>query len=247
MGNMHKPRISLFIVLSLCNLALVVSCGDTAMLRRLADERASVGAAPSTIDEIKAEIAKFEKEADRVVEAAMKSGVYWRMLALKYQDHKMYTESLDAARKALEYYPANSNILWIIGVDASFLAKAQVASGNDGIPLRDEYFRIAEESFKAALGYDDRYVRALYGLAILYAFELDRPEEAEPYLVRILSIDTENIDAMFVLGRVLYVTEQFEEAARIFERIASITKIEEKKKQAEENRKQALDALYGTN
>ncbi|MCX7025528.1 MAG: tetratricopeptide repeat protein [Spirochaetes bacterium] len=227
--------------------ALFSSCGQDGILKRMfdIDERAANQAPPSTIEELKAGIAKYQKDADRVVDAKEHIGTYWHMLAVKFLDKKMYGESLEAARKALEYFPVNAGIFYVTGVSAGFVAKSSVASGAAGTTSRDGHYRIAEASLKRAVEIDDRHAGSLYALSVLYVFELDRPLEAEPYLLKYLSIRTEDVDAMFVLARVYYVSGRFKEAVALYDRVVSITKIEEKKRQAEENKKKALEAMYG--
>ena len=116
------------------------------------------------------------------------------------------------------------------------------ASGTNEVKYN--YLKLAEEAYKRAIQIEDRYVRALYGIGVLYVFELDEPEKAIAHLEKALTIDTKNLDAMFVLARAYYSTYEFEKAAEIYDKIIETTKSEDTRKTAEENKKIALDAAY---
>ena len=116
------------------------------------------------------------------------------------------------------------------------------ASGSTEV--RYNYLKLAEDAYLRAIAIEDRYVRALYGIGVLYVFELDEPEKAIPHLEKAIDIDTRNTDAMFVLARAYYSTYEFEKAAGMYDKIIAVTKSAEIKATAEENKKTALDAAY---
>jgi hypothetical protein len=53
------------------------------------------------------------------------------------------------------------------------------------------------------------------------------------------------VDAMFVLARSYYTTNQGQKAVDVYDKILSLTKDPVKKTEAENNKKQILDGLYG--
>jgi cytochrome c-type biogenesis protein CcmH/NrfG len=63
-------------------------------------------------------------------------------------------------------------------------------------------------------------------------------------LEKAVSIETRNIDALFVLARAYYSSYEFEKAAEVYDKIIATTKSAETKATAEENKKTVLDALY---
>ena len=73
----------------------------------------------------------------------------------------------------------------------------------------------AQTAFLRALEFNPRYGRALYALSVLLVFEMDRPEDAGPYLTRLLEIEKQNVDAMFLLARVRYSEGRLEDAAKV--------------------------------
>jgi tetratricopeptide (TPR) repeat protein len=109
---------------------------------------------------------------------------------------------------------------------------------------RENYYALAEEGYLRAISLDDRYVAPLYGLGVLYVFELERPREAIPYLLRSLEISP-GVDAMFVLARAYYMIESYQEAAAMYERIIGFTGDAEKRNEAQVNRQLVLDRIYG--
>ena len=110
--------------------------------------------------------------------------------------------------------------------------------------VKYNYLKLAEEAYLRAIEIEDRYVRALYGLGVLYVFELDEPAKSIPHLEKALTIDTKNIDAMFVLARAYYSNYEFDKSAQMYDKIINTTKSAEKKATAEENKKTVLDAAY---
>lgn len=225
---------------------LLSSCGADSDLKKIFDleERSTRGAPPSTIEDLKKGIAEYSREADRTIKATERIGTYWRLLAVRYLERRMYIEAYEAAKEALRYFPDNTGLYYTIGLGLSYQAKVDSVGGAASQALRAERLASAEAAYLRALEFNPRYGRALYALSVLYVFEMDRPEDAGPYLTRLLSIETRNVDAMFLLARVRYTEGRLEEAANLYDSILATTKVEEKRKQAEENKKTVLDLLY---
>jgi len=236
-----------WIVFLLISAALLGSCGKDTDLKKIfnLEERSMKGAPPSTIEELKKGIAEFSREADRTIAAKESMGSYWRLLSVRYLEKRMYIEAYEAAKEALRYYPDNTGLYYTIGLGLSYQAKIDSVSGSAAASLMRERLASAETAYLRALEFNPRYGRALYALSVLYVFEMDRPEDAGPYLTRLLEIETKNVDALFLLARVRYMEGRLEDAANLYDTILAVTTVEEKKKQAQENKKTVLDALYG--
>jgi tetratricopeptide (TPR) repeat protein len=232
-----------------CLALAVISCKpDSALSKIMTIEgrMESKGLLPSTIAEIKEGIALYEKEVERTVEASGKIGYYYKLLAMRYLDEASYGEALTAAKKAIEYAPTNPNLFYIAAVCSAYMAKAEIGlSGDKGLLAKAEYYRASEAGYLRALELEPRNTKAMYGLAVLYVYELDRAEEAESYLNGILDIEKNNVDAMFLRASVYYLTGRYEDAANEYDRIISITKVSERKKEAERNKAEVLEILYG--
>jgi tetratricopeptide (TPR) repeat protein len=133
----------------------------------------------------------------------------------------------------------------MVGVSAGIVAKSALNfEGTRGNMGRDNYYTLAEEGYLRAIALDERYVRPMYGLGVLYTFELGRPQEAIPYLLRCLDISPDT-DAMFVLARAYYMIEAYREAVEVYDRIIGFTKDPAKQNEAQINRQMVLDLIYG--
>ena len=200
---------------------------------------------PTTIEELKDAIKKYGERASDIQLANSQIGIWYKILGTKYLDTKMYGEALKCFEEALKYYPDNQNLYYYVGVCAGYMSHASMDFGGSGTAeVKYNYLKLAEEAYLRAISIEDRYVRALYGIGVLYVFELDEPEKAIPHLEKAISIDTKNMDAMFVLARAYYSTYEFEKSAAVYDKIIATSKSAETKATAEENKKTVLDAAY---
>ena len=78
-----------------------------------------------SIDNLKKGIKKYKKEAERTINASQQLGIYYKMLAVKYIDEKMYGEAVKSLEKAIERYPENPILFYLTGVCYGHMAKAQ--------------------------------------------------------------------------------------------------------------------------
>ena len=225
---------------------LLVSCGGVSNKTVIRHQKLEEGVdSPTTIEELKDAIKKYQERVADVQLAQSQIGIWYKILGTRYLDNKMYGEALKAFEEALKYYPDNQNLYYYVGVCAGSMSHAALdynASGTNEVKYN--YLKLAEEAYLRAIAIEDRYVRALYGLGVLYVFELDEPEKAVPHLEKALSIDTKNLDTMFVLARAYYSTYEFDKAVEIYDKIIETTKSEDTKKTAEENKRIVLDASY---
>ena len=232
------------IILSVAAAIVLVSCGGVSNKTIIRHQKMEEGVeSPTTIEELKDAIKKYQERVADVQLAQSQIGIWYKILGTRYLDNKMYGEALKCFQEALTYYPDNQNLYYYVGVCAGYMSHAALdynASGTNEVKYN--YLKLAEEAYLRAIAIEDRYVRALYGLGVLYVFELDEPEKAIPHLEKALSIDTKNLDTMFVLARAYYSSYEFDKAIEIYDRIIETTKSEDTKKTAEENKKIVLDA-----
>jgi tetratricopeptide (TPR) repeat protein len=200
---------------------------------------------PSTIEDLKSAIAAYEKQIEQHVKDAAQLGIYWKILAVRFQDRGLHNEALEALERAIYFTPEDRALHYMTGVSAAYVAKDIHSFPGVDRTEKDRYFALAEESYLRAIELDERYLRPRYGLAILYVFELDRPAEAVPHLLRYLEISRNDTDIMFVLARAYYMTGAFKEAVEIYDRIISVTTDEQKRKEAQNNRQAVMGRLYG--
>ena len=240
---MKKIVSSSFLILMLITL---ISCGvsnKTVIRHQKMEEGVSN---PTTIEELKDAISRYQERVADIQLANSQIGIWYKILGTRYLDNKMYGEALKCFQEALKYYPDNQNLYYYVGVCAGYMSHASMDFGGTGsTEIKYNYLKLAEEAYKRAIMIEERYVRALYGIGVLYVFELDEPEKAIPHLEKLLTIDTRNIDAMFVLARAYYSDNEFDKSADMYDKIISTTKSDETRAMAEENKKLVLDAVYG--
>lgn len=235
-----------FALLSCLLLPLLSTCNlSTINIKRLQKLEEGVDH-PSSTEELKDAIAKYEKRIIDIQTATSQVGVWYKILGTRYIDNKLYGEALTAFQKALEYYPDNQNIYYYVGICSGYLSHAALDYNATGsIEKKMNYLRLAESSYKRALEIDPRFGSALYALGVLYIYELDENEKAIPYLERLLEIETKHTDGMFALARAYYSTYNFDKAITLYDKIISISKSKEKVENAKINKQKTLDAQYG--
>ena len=201
--------------------------------------------ATESIDDVKRTIALYEKRIEQHVADAAKTGAYWKILALRLQDRGLHGEALEALEQAIIYTPADAALHNAVGLSAGVIAKSiHLFPGRETFE-REQYYSLSEEAYLRAIELDGRYLRPRYGLGVLYVFELDRPEEAIPHLLICLQISRNDVDTMFVLARAYYMLENFEAAVELYDRIITLTREEQRKIDAQNNRQIVMERLYG--
>jgi len=199
----------------------------------------------ASIDDIKATIAKYEKNLDQFLSDTTKTGLYWKILAVRLQDRGLHGEALKALEKAISYLPLDPTLHYYTGVSAAFMAKSIHIFPGTVSRERQYYYDMAEEAYRRAIELDGRYLRPRYGLAVLYVFELGRPEEAIPHLQVCLGVNRNDVDTMFVLARAYFMTKEYNSSLEIYNKIIAITKDDAKKTEAQNNRQKLLGLLNG--
>lgn len=200
---------------------------------------------PTSIDELKTAILKYERRVEDIMMAQQSVGIWYKILATRYIDKQMYGEALPVLQKAIMYYPVNQNLYYYVGVCAGYMAKAELDFNALGNSVKKEnYLKLSESGYLRAIELEPNYARALYGLAVLYVFDLNQSSRAIPLLEKLLTIEKRHIDAMFVLARAYYVEYEFDKAVNVYNSILSITGDPQKKADAEANKKIVLDAQY---
>jgi cytochrome c-type biogenesis protein CcmH/NrfG len=106
---------------------------------------------------------------------------------------------------------------------------------------RSERLALAERMYRRSVELQPDHREALYGLAVLLNFELDRPEEALEFIRRLVSINPGDTQAQFVLANILVRTGEIEEALEVYAELAESAPAVDQRRQAAENR----DALRG--
>jgi tetratricopeptide (TPR) repeat protein len=192
------------------------------------------------IEELEREIRRYQKEVDRTVDAAGQLGVYYKMLAVEYMRGGMYGTAYQALEQAIAIHPENPILFYYAAVCAARMSKAQVIQED-----RRGWLERSQALYARALLLDPGYAAALYGLSILYVFELGRPEEAEGLLEKLLTVESKHIEGRFLLARVYYSLGKLEEAIELYREIESLTDVQDTKQEAMDSRQRIEDELYG--
>jgi len=202
------------------------------------------GGPPETIDGLRKAIALYEDQIERNVREAAQTGVYWKILAIRLAEKNMHDEALKAFERAIYYNAEDPTLYYLTGVSAASAAKKLVGFSPSDEKERARLFKLSENSYLRALELDATYAKPMYGLGILYVFELDRPQDAIPYLERYLKINVSDTSAMFVLARAYYSTENYTDAIDCYDRIINRTKNKNIKEEALKNKDIIQGIIY---
>lgn len=156
---------------------------------------------------LKKDIDKYRKVLDEKIDAAEKLGTYYKLIGLKYLDYSMYKLALDAFEEALVIYPENSNALYNAGLTSARLSKTEASEDESR-----RYLNQAVRYYQAALSVNDRFSSPMYGLAVLYVYELDQPELAIPLMETYVTIQKSSMKGRFLLAAALYASGREGEA-----------------------------------
>ena len=160
---------------------------------------------------LKKDIDKYRKVIDEKIDAAEKLGTYYKLIGLKYLDYSMYGLALESFEEALAIYPENPNVLYYAGLVSARLSKTEESES--------ESYRLllqAERYYKASLLVNNRFSSPMYGLAILYVYELDQPELAIPLMELYNTIQKSSMSGRFLLAASLFAAGREGEAVEAY-------------------------------
>jgi len=219
------------------------SSRNKALAKQIA-ELSPRGGPPETIEGIKQAIALYETQIERNVKEGAQTGVYWKILATRLADKGLDNDAIEALERAIYYNSEDPILFYLTGVSAAKIAKSKVGFTANAQEESGHYYALSENAYLRALELDITYTKAMYGLAVLYSFELDRPQDAIFYLERYLQIQTSDINAMFILARSYYMLNDYSSAVEIYEKIASRTKDKKIKEEAFKNIEIIQERMY---
>jgi len=229
----------ILIIVTVSVVYLIYNRTSTRYSRDLAKRMAELsprGGPPETIDGLRKAIALYEAQIERNVMEGAQTGVYWKILSMRLADRNLHNDALEALERAIYFNTEDATLYYLTGVSAASVAKSIVGFSGNSQRDREHFFNLSEKSYLRALELEITYPRPMYGLGVLYAFELDRPADAIVHLERYLQINTSDFSAMFILARAYFMTQNFQKAIEIYERIAERTKDKDVKEEALINR-----------
>ncbi|CEM60815.1 tetratricopeptide repeat protein [Treponema phagedenis] len=220
------------LVIIFCN-----SCGNREVIKRMQEFEEGVHN-PTSVEELETAIKKYQRRVNDIMIAQERIGIWYKMLASRYMDRKMYAKALEVLEQAVTYYPENQTLFFSIGVCAANMAKRSLNFSAGSINTQKNHYNdLAVSAYKRAIEIDPKYINALYGLSVLYVFELDQNEKAIPLLERILEVEKKPFDVLFVLGRAYYATGKNDQAIQCYDKIISLSASEEQRMEAEKNKR----------
>ena len=203
------------------------------------------GGPPETIEGLRKAIALYEAQIELNIKEGAQTGVYWKILATRLAERGMHRDALDAFERALYFNAEDPTLYYLTGVSAGITAKSAIGFSGNAETEREHFFALSENAYLRAIALDPDYPKPRYGLGVLYAFELDRPADAIPHLSRYLQIISGDVQVMFVLARAYYMTEQYDEAVELYDRIIARTKDPKVKAEAANNKEIIRGETFG--
>lgn len=185
------------------------------------------------IQELRADIRRYSDTVEEITTAMSRVASFQKMLANELMQQNMYEPALEALQRAMELQTGNPVLYYLGAVASGHAARAHIIDGR-----RMEYLVQAEQLYREAVRINPRYREALYGLAIVLAFELDQPREALVYARRVAEIETRDPAIRFLLANVLVRNEEYEEAIGIYDELARSAPSPEQRRAAAANRDQ---------
>ncbi len=212
---------------------------DDAVVKKLLElETNDYTTEPTTdarIEELRKEVKKYKSIVEEKVKATDKLLTYYRLLALAYMDRGMFGPAMEALDQAIRIAPEQPGLFLYRGI-----AVARLAKGVQNLEERAALFTEAERSYLRCLEIDNSYVDALYGLSVLYVFELRTPSKAVPLLQRLLEKQRQHVGAMFLLARAFLEQGRIEDAIAMYDRIINTPVAGSKREEARKLKEQVL-------
>ena len=183
------------------------------------------------IQQLSAQIRQYETDVRRLAGQRGQLGVLLKLLTVVYLERGMYADALDSLQEARGIDPENPVLFYYTGV-----ASARLATVNPPGAGRSQLFADAEWAYRQALARDQDYSEALYGLSVLLIHELNRPQEAQPLLERLLATETRHIDGMFLQAAMYVRTDRPSQAIAVYRRIEQTSQDPDRRQRAAQNR-----------
>ncbi|MDC7224166.1 MAG: hypothetical protein PQJ60_10530 [Spirochaetales bacterium] len=180
------------------------------------------------IDQLKSDIRRVDREVEETIEQVRDRGSYYKLLGLKYMDYEMWAAGVEAFDGALAVYPENSRLHYYRAV---CLGQWGI---NESLPSRrQDLFERAEFDYLRAAEQDRIYTSPLWGLAVLYVYEMDRPGEAASVLDRLLQIEPSHEKATLLRAELYKAAGNKMRALELYRKLQVDGKNEEIREEAE--------------
>jgi tetratricopeptide (TPR) repeat protein len=157
------------------------------------------------------------------------------LIGLKYLDYSMFHLALESFEKALEIYPENPNVLYYAGLTSARLSKTAGSESE-----RNDFIDRAVRYYKASMSLKSRFSSPMYGLAVLYVYELNQPELAIPLLETYNSIQKSSMNGRFLMAAALFASGKESKAIDVYNWIIEKSESDLEVESARNNRNNIL-------
>jgi tetratricopeptide (TPR) repeat protein len=235
--TIFRRPVSIRIVLGFAGVALLVGCGpgEEATLDFLVETESApyegVAVGEDRIQELRREIDQYQEAVQETTRRLGRIASFQKMLARELIQAEMYGPALDALEAAMELQTDNAVLYYLAGIAAGRSARADLISGNAAARLE-----LAERMYREALKLRPDYREALYGIAVLLAFELDRADEALEFARRLAREETGDPSVRFLLANILVRVGNVDEAREVYADLAQNAPSSDQRRRATENR-----------
>ena len=200
---------------------------------------------PRTIEDLKRALAAYEKLQEQHVKDAAQTGVYWKILASRFQDRGMHFQAIEALQRAIGIAPGDETLHYLLGLNAAYAAKSAYDYQGEGAAGESSrrYFDLAERAYLRSIELEPRYNQARFALAVLYIYEMERPEEGIAQLTAYMEDRSGDTDAMFMMARAFFMLGRYREALTWYDQGIPLVKDRTQRAEAEENRRYILGMM----
>ena len=188
-----------------------------------------------SIEEMKADLVRFEAIINEKLAAAESAVNLYRLLAEQYNDLGMYDLALEHYEGVLRIEPANYSVLNSAGI-----AAGQTALSRPTVAEKLAYLERAQRYYERAIELNPAFRDPYFGLAVLYLFEFDDIEAAKTILDKALALFADDSRLLFLLAQVAVREDRINDAVEIYDSIAENSKIPAEKNAAISNREELL-------
>lgn len=146
---------------------------------------------------LRREAAAAKDDVQRCLAAVRDASTKLQSVALALLGAEMYLSALEQFEEALALTPTNGVVAYYAAVSAANHAKFEAEADR-----RRSYFDRAAYHYETAIRLNPRDEDALYGAAVLYAFEIDSPEAAADRAAALLEVNPSHVGGLFIAARV---------------------------------------------
>jgi tetratricopeptide (TPR) repeat protein len=188
-------------------------------------------ASADRIAELEELVEQYGDIVGQQIDAGIRQADALKLLGQEYLRQQLFGPGYDTLQEAIRFQPENHVLHYLAGAAAGVIGKSQA-----DLRERERYLRLSERSYLRAIELEPEYTDALYGLGVLYAFELNEPLAAIRQLDKLLERNDQHIPALFVIARSYVAIGSLDDAVSAYDRIIEVSPSSDERERAERNR-----------